>query len=381
MKFIERQRHFLAYSASSLLRHKARNGALVLAFALAVFLLASVMFFVRSLRFEAQALLENSPDVLIQNMVAGRHELIPVAWAEQIAAFRGVVGVKPRLWGYYYQAAARMNLTLMAREDFPYGDDQVIVGNTALRVWRDSLGASEDILRFRAHDGSPLAFSVAEVLDPATDLVSADLVITSASAFRALTGIPEGMATDLAVTVRNKIECPTIAEKILLKFPGTRPIQREEILRTYASIFDWRGGYVILAYSGAFLALLVFVWGKATGLSAEERREIGILKAIGWDTADILQAKFWEGICISTTAFFLGVLAAYIHVFFGSAFLLAQALKGWSVLSPRLVLYPRVSLTEIMSLLLLAVVPYALATAIPAWRTATTDPDRIIRGV
>ena len=60
---------------------------------------------------------------------------------------------------------------------------------------------------------------------------------------------------------------------------------------------------------------------KASGLSAEERKEIGILKAIGWETADVIRMKFWEGILISFSAFMLGYLAAYLHVFYSSAVL------------------------------------------------------------
>ena len=105
------------------------------------------------------------------------------------------------------------------------------------------------------------------------------------------------------------------------------------------------------------------------------------MKALGWDTADVLLVKLWEGVCISLSAFLLGVLAAYVHIFFGSGLFLAQALEGWSTLAPRLDLHPQVTLTEIMSLLMLTVLPYALATVIPAWRTATTDPDQIIRRV
>jgi ABC-type lipoprotein release transport system permease subunit len=63
------------------------------------------------------------------------------------------------------------------------------------------------------------------------------------------------------------------------------------------------------------LAFVIFVWDKASGLSAGERREIGILKAVGWETSDVIQMKFWEGAMISLTAFFTGVILAYVHVF------------------------------------------------------------------
>jgi len=73
---------------------------------------------------------------------------------------------------------------------------------------------------------------------------------------------------------------------------------------------------MLTIFSSALIAFCILAWDKATGISAEEKHEIGILKAIGWDTADILELKFWEGIVISLTSFLLGLLAAFIHVFF-----------------------------------------------------------------
>jgi ABC-type lipoprotein release transport system permease subunit len=129
----------------------------------------------------------------------------------------------------------------------------------------------------------------------------------------------------------------------------------------------------------SLLSFIIFAWDKATGLSAEERKEIGILKSIGWETADVLLLKFWEGIAISLTAFLLGTVCAYIHVFFLSAPLFAQVLKGWSVIYPEFKLTPVVNVYQLSVLFFLTVVPYTVATVIPCWRAATIDPDAAMR--
>ena len=85
--------------------------------------------------------------------------------------------------------------------------------------------------------------------------------------------------------------------------PDTRPIVRDEILRTYDSVFNWRSGILVVILSGAVMAFIIFAWDKASGLSAEERKEIGILKAIGWETSDVILMKFWEGAVISLSSF------------------------------------------------------------------------------
>jgi ABC-type lipoprotein release transport system permease subunit len=128
------------------------------------------------------------------------------------------------------------------------------------------------------------------------------------------------------------------------------------------------------------MAFVIFAWDKASGLSAEERKEIGILKAVGWDTGDVLLIKFWEGAAVSLSAFLSGVFLAYLHVFIAAAPLVEPVLKGWSVLYPRLRLAPVLDFSQLAVLFFLTVVPYTVVTIVPAWRAATVDPDAVMRG-
>ena len=97
---------------------------------------------------------------------------------------------------------------------------------------------------------------------------------------------------------------------------------------------------MLSVFSAAVLAFCILAWDKATGISADEKQEIGILKAIGWDTSEVLALKFWEGLIISLTSFLLGTIGGYIHVFTLGAFLLAPVIKGWSVVFPDFHLTP-----------------------------------------
>jgi ABC-type lipoprotein release transport system permease subunit len=164
------------------------------------------------------------------------------------------------------------------------------------------------------------------------------------------------------------------------RLPDSRTILREEMLRTYESIFNWREGIVLVLLSGAVLAFAIFALEKASGLSADEKREIGILKAIGWETGDVIRMKFWEGALVSLTAFLLGYVGAYLHVFRFSSALFEPVLKGWSVLYPRFELVPVVDGFQIATLFFFTVFPYAMATIVPIWRAAITDPDSVMRG-
>jgi cell division protein FtsX len=376
LKGIERQRHFLDYTLSSLWRRRGKNFSLVFVYVLMVFALSSVTFFADAVRKEAETLLSEAPELIVQRMMAGRHELIPLSYADTIKSIQGVQSVKPRLWGYYYHPAAKANYTVLVPEHFPYQDDKMVIGNGVKRTWGTMEG---DKFYFKSFDAKTVILTPARVIDPETEIVSADLILVSEATFRSLFGTPAGFATDLAVSIRNQKECETIARKIVLALPDTRPILREEILRTYQAVFDWRSGYLIALLGGAVLAFFIFAWDKATGLSAEERTEIGILKAVGWDTSDILLMKFWEGAVISLTSFLLGVTAAYLHVFLAPDLLFEHALMGWAVLYPNFQLKPVIHPYQLAVLFFLTVVPYTMMTIIPTWKVAITDPDTVMR--
>jgi ABC-type lipoprotein release transport system permease subunit len=220
---------------------------------------------------------------------------------------------------------------------------------------------------------------VGDILSPQSELISSDLVLLTEQDFREIAGVPKGSFTDIAVTARNSREFATIAEKIRRLLPDTRPIIKDDILRTYESIFDWRGGILLVILTGAILAFVILAWDKASGLSSEERKEIGILKGIGWETSDVILMKFWEGVVISLSSFLLGCVVAYVHIFYASSALFEPALKGWSVLYPQFRLTPYVDPLQIATLFFLTVIPYTVATIVPSWRAATMDPDSVMR--
>ena len=170
-----------------------------------------------------------------------------------------------------------------------------------------------------------------------------------------------------------------IAGKLVKLLPDSRPILRDEMKRTYASLFDWREGLMLALLSAAILAFAILAWDKAAGLSADEKREIGILKAIGWETGDVIAMKLWEGGLLSLTAFLAGFVAAYLHVFKFGAPLFEPVLKGWAVLYPRFDLTPVVDGLQLATLFFFSIFPYLAAVMVPIWRAAVTDPDAVMR--
>src|SRR5512139_4136274 len=149
--WIERHRNILDFTLSSLLRRKRKNAALISVYTLIVFLLASVLLFTYALREEASILLKEAPEMIVQKLVAGRHEMIPLGYMERIKDILGVSSVKARLWGYYYDPVVGANYTLMVADD-----PEVIPGSIAVGegVSRARLASPGDTIEFRTYQGA-----------------------------------------------------------------------------------------------------------------------------------------------------------------------------------------------------------------------------------
>jgi ABC-type lipoprotein release transport system permease subunit len=374
--WIEKQRSILDFTLSSLLRRKGKNFSLFFVYTLVVFILASAMFFTQAMKREASLILEGAPEMVVQRLLMGRYEPVSMDYARRIRNIRGVISADARLWGYYYDPVVRANYTLMVPRKQVLSPGKIVIGSG---IARNRMVNTGDILSFRAPDGQVRSFTIDGELSVASELVSADLILITEADFRDLFGLAGAFATDIVVTVRNPKELSTIARKVTEMLPDTRPIIRDEMIRTYDSVFDWRGGMVIVLLVMALLAFVILAWEKASGLSAEERREIGILKAIGWETSDVIAVKTYEGAFVSLFSFTVGILLAYGHVFFSAAFLFTPALKGWSVLYPDFRITPFIDPYQVVILFFLTVVPYTVATIVPSWKAAIVDPDLVMR--
>ena len=388
---MNRHLKILEFALSTLLRNKMKNLMVVVVYTFVVFILASVLFFSQSLKKEATLLFDQTPELIVQRVSAGRHGWIPLSYCRTIANIRGVAEVSPRFWGYYYDPPTRANYTFMGANDMPPEIRTMVDGSFFTRRDRFScvvgqgvaaarLLEPDDIIPVKGADGKLYVLRVKGIFQSASQLLTNDLVVMSVADWRKIFNIPANTATDLVTRIPNVSEIDTVARKIQERLPDARPISREQVLKTYDALFDWRSGVMIAAFAGCLAAFAIFAFDKAAGMSADERRTVGILKAVGWEVSHILELKFWEGFCISMICFLSGVIAAHVHVFYFGGTVFVPMLKGWSVLFPDFQLAPRVDFYQVFVIGFFTVAPYVASTVIPAWRAATTDPESVMKG-
>lgn len=123
-----------------------------------------------------------------------------------------------------------------------------------------------------------------------------------------------GMATDILIYARPGYT-QAVAEA-LRKIEGTSfRIQSRELIKQYFNKgFTLKEGVFTALYTVAFaLAIPALLVSSGFGLS-ERRKEIGILKATGWQTSEILEMVIFENLIISLTAAPMSLLMAVFWI-------------------------------------------------------------------
>jgi hypothetical protein len=326
-------------------------------------------------------LAQKTPAVVVRRIEPTGWGLLPEATAIQAAqTVIGVVEAQPRTWGLVSGPDGPLTvvgLDSRMRTELPglQGIDPISVGQAIV---------GPGLRRYLARGRLTLAgsipddFEVMAALPATTSLFAHDLVLLTASDARRLLDIPEGFASDLAITVFHETEADFLLAELAAAFPWpVRLITRSQSLGAYLDGYNRRSTIRLLMSLPVILtmALLIAVGvRKAMG----PQLKIGILKALGWTTADIVRWQLWQNLFIALPAAAMGMLAAAILVYWPGASWIGRLMLGWPTSAPRLYLEPTGALTTLTAVVGCVLVPVFVAALIPALKAATTDAGALL---
>ena len=384
--------YIVEYAINSLLRQKYKTIFIALVFTMLVFLLSSLFFITNSIKYELQQTLETLPEITVQKIKAGRHYDIDVSTIDEILDIHGVSGAVARVWGYYYFENAGVNFSLVGIDEYEeqykksfvevaskldFIKPSMIVGEGVRRVMDKNY--YKEYFNFIKPDGSLMRVDIGTTFKAQSELESNDVIVMSKDNVREIFDIDESKATDIVVHVANFNEVATVASKIKLLYPDTRVITKDDLKISYQNIFDYKSGIFLALFSVSLFTFFIIIYDRVSGLSSEQKREIGILKAVGWRVDDVLKEKFYEGFIVSIFSYLVGITLAFGFVYILKAPLLQNIFIGYSQLKTSFNL-PFVFDIQTLALIFFLSVPiYIAAIIIPSWRSATLEADEVIR--
>jgi ABC-type lipoprotein release transport system permease subunit len=384
---IARWLSLLSFALGSLGRRRSKFIASLVGLALVSAAFASVFSLTDALRAESRRVLQTLPDITVSRLRAGRPSTVALSEIEPLRAIAGVGAVRARAWGYLYLDAIAANVVVVGLSDDQRAalERAGVDGSLSGRDARGWVLLGDAVARaFGARPGDELdlagrTFRVRAIARERTSIVTADVIAMDPSDARAILALTESEATDIAVHVYNPDEVATVSARISEAMPGARVVTRDELARVYELTWSARGGFVALALIPALVALLVLAWDRMTGLSADERREVATLKAVGWSTRDVLVVRVIESSVIGVFATALGAILAHVYVFVLGAPGLFSAMRGWSVLAPAIRPVPSGDGASVLAIVALTILPWIAASIVPAWRAAVIDPAESLR--
>ncbi|HUH42753.1 MAG TPA: FtsX-like permease family protein [Sulfurimonas sp.] len=384
--------YIIEYAINSLLRQKYKTIFISLVFTVLVFLLSSLFFITNSIKYELEQTLEALPEITVQKIKAGRHYDIDVSVIDEILDIHGVSSAVPRVWGYYYFENAGVNFSLVGIDEYEeqykksfvdvaskldFTKPSMIVGEGVKRIMDKNY--YKEYFNFIKPDGSLMRVDISATFKAQSELESNDVIVMSKESVREIFDISAQKATDIVVRVANFNEVATVASKIKLLYPDTRVITKDDLKISYQNIFDYKSGIFLALFSVSLFTFFIIIYDRVSGLSSEQKREIGILKAVGWRVDDVLKEKFYEGFIVSIFSYLFGITLAFTFVYILKAPLLQNIFIGYSQLKTSFTL-PFVFDIQTLALIFFLSVPiYIAAIIIPSWRSATLEADEVIR--
>ncbi len=388
--------YLIQYAINAILRQKSKSFFIIIIFTMLTFLLTSIFFITHSIKYELDSTVDSLPQITVQKIKAGKSYDIDTSVIDDILELSGVTDAVARVWGYYYFENAGVNFTIFGLDQYEkqYKDS---FQNIVTKFDIDKLSENSSMLigagvqnvmaqnyykkyfNFIKPDGAFKKVNIEGVFHSDIQLESNDMIILSKDDVRDIFDIEDDMATDIVVKVANPEEIPTIIQKIKLMHPDTRIISNEDLKVSYQNIFDYKSGIFLLFFIISLFTFFIVIYDKSSGLSSEEKREIGILKAIGWTVDDVLKEKFYESFIISFISYLLGIILAFSFVYLFQAPLLRDIFVGYSQLKTTFELPFVFDFQTLFLVFFLSVPIYIAATIIPSWRVATLETDEVIR--
>jgi ABC-type lipoprotein release transport system permease subunit len=392
------EKHWSLWSmaAHNLWRYRARTIAVLLPLLIVMGAAASVTLVRDGLSRDAALSVSVLPDITMQQMVGGRVERVALSYVESVQALAHVTNAVPRVWGYVPVTVPRgevaYTLVGLDLERMPVAEDigltieegrflvagdtgKAVIGKAFASVF--SAGAG-DRIELADTLGNASEFEIVGIFGTSVEIYAADLIVVPLDTAREYFGYGADEVSDICVYLDDPVNTGLTAVRILEMGDNIRIVTRDALAALNQQAFGRRGGVFQLMWMALLLTVCLVAWAQSASIGLALKREIGILKAIGWSTLDIIEIKLLESTILALLGTFGGILLGLGYVALDAPGI-KQYFLGWATVYPEFPVPVHMSLPSLFLLMVIGVFPLVVATVVPAWRVGIIEPDEAIR--
>lgn len=356
---------------------------------LTIFLLSTVIFLKSSLQNEILKTLESHNDFIIQKEFGGRIFDIENQLEDRLKNIYGVKNITKRVYGRYKFLSEDVYFTIIG-VDFSnlnkelknlglqnISKDEMIVGFEVYNLLKKY--KYTNYYDFFLPNKEIKKIKIAKVLEKESNIISSDIIILDINLARDILGINRDFSTNIAFDVPNELERANIKQKLQRLDLDLNIIQKEDILKKYETIFNYKGGVFLILYLVVLFAFIMILYQRYSQVSINERKQIAIFKAIGYSVRDIIKIKMSENFVIAFVSYLIGVLLAYFFVFILNAPILKNIFIDFSNIKNDFIIYPYIEFSTFVTLFLFFMVLFLSSVLIPVWKISAINPYESLR--
>lgn len=332
--------------------------------------------------------LKNHSDFIVQNTNGAKIEDIQTSLINEIKQINGVKNVSQRVFGTYFFAPENIYFTIIGIDFFENNEelkslldaldmssflenDSMIIGNGVKKIF-DKYHYF-DSYDFRLRTNEKKNIKIFKDFPKEANLVANDLIILDIDIAKEILNIKKDEASDIILDAPNNLEHLNIKEKLQALDFNLRILQKGDLKKQYENIFNYKGGVFLILFIIVIFTFIIVLYQRYSQISSNEKKEISILKSLGWSIKDIIKLKLLENFVVAFMAFIFGVILAYIFIFFFNAPLLKNIFIGFSNLQNDFILNPYFEISSLITLFLFFMIPFLSAVLIPVWKISAID--------
>ena len=367
----------LLWAARENLRRPGPNLLLAVSLAGLTLCLSLVLLITGSLERTSAALIDQAPDLVVRRLDSSGWQPMPIAAAlEAVKGLPGINRARPRVWGLVQNG--NRSITAVAADEAHLASAGLAVPRQGHAIaggwWRQRPGSEPLVLA----GFQTMTFAVDSVLPPAVDMAAFDTVLLNPVDARRLLGLSAGWASDLALYVFHPGEADALRPELREALPWPVTIRtRTETREWYRSGFGRRSSLVVLLWLPAITTLGLLVLAVVQR-QIKRRYPIGLLKALGWTTADILRLHLYQALIVALPSIVLGLTLSYMLIGGPFTSALTRMLLGWQEGAPARTLAPGGHPWVFIGVAALVLLPYLAAVLAPALKSAAALPDDLL---